>query len=222
MHPIAGQPMIAHLSRGAAAARPAATVVVIGPRMEAVARLVAPAESVVQDPPRGTGDAVRTARAGARRPPSAAGRRSTTSSCCSATRRCSRTETIVAAARGAAPQPRRRSLVAGMRPADPGAYGRLVLGARRRARAHRRGRRRRPRRAGDRARQWRHHGDRGAPRLATCSTRSATTTPKREFYLTDIVAIARRRGLACRVARIAGGGAARRQHPAPNWPRPRR
>ena len=61
MHPIAGQPMIAHLLQALEPLRPAATVVVIGPQMEGVARIVAPAETVVQDPPLGTGDAVRAA-----------------------------------------------------------------------------------------------------------------------------------------------------------------
>ena len=86
MHPVAGRPMIAHLLDALQPLTPAATVVVIGPRMEAVAGLVAPAESVVQDPPLGTGDAVRvglSALAGRR-----ARVRSTTSWCCSATRRC--------------------------------------------------------------------------------------------------------------------------------------
>ncbi len=61
MHPIAGRPMIAHLLDALHPLSPAATVVVVGPQMESVARIVAPAESVVQDPPLGTGDAVRTA-----------------------------------------------------------------------------------------------------------------------------------------------------------------
>jgi len=61
MHPIAGQPMIAHLLDTLRTLSPAATVVVIGPQMESVARIAAPAESVVQDPPLGTGDAVRAA-----------------------------------------------------------------------------------------------------------------------------------------------------------------
>jgi bifunctional UDP-N-acetylglucosamine pyrophosphorylase/glucosamine-1-phosphate N-acetyltransferase len=61
LHPIAGQPMIAHPLQVLAPLRPAATVVVIGPRMDDVARTVAPAETVTQDPPLGTGDAVRTA-----------------------------------------------------------------------------------------------------------------------------------------------------------------
>src|SRR5690348_10593586 len=61
MHPIAGRPMIAYPLEALSPLCPAATVVVIGPQMESVARLVAPAESVIQDPPLGTGDAVRTA-----------------------------------------------------------------------------------------------------------------------------------------------------------------
>jgi bifunctional UDP-N-acetylglucosamine pyrophosphorylase/glucosamine-1-phosphate N-acetyltransferase len=61
MHPIAGQPMIAHLLQALEPLRPAATVVVIGPQMDDVARTVAPAQTVVQDPPLGTGDAVRAA-----------------------------------------------------------------------------------------------------------------------------------------------------------------
>src|SRR5271166_5255626 len=61
MHPLAGQPMITHLLAALRPLRPAATVIVIGPRMDEVARIVDPAESVVQDPALGTGDAVRTA-----------------------------------------------------------------------------------------------------------------------------------------------------------------
>ena len=48
MHPIAGQPMIAHLLDALQPLTPAATVVVIGLQMDAVARAVAPAETVVQ------------------------------------------------------------------------------------------------------------------------------------------------------------------------------
>src|SRR5215472_8420969 len=61
MHPIAGQPMIAHLLQALEPSRPAATVAVIGPQMDDVARTVTPAQTVVQDLPLGTGDAVRTA-----------------------------------------------------------------------------------------------------------------------------------------------------------------
>ena len=61
MHQIAGRPMIAHLLEALRPLSPNATIVVIGPEMDTVARVVAPAESVVQNPPLGTGDAVRTA-----------------------------------------------------------------------------------------------------------------------------------------------------------------
>ena len=61
MHPVAGQPMIAHLLDALRPLMPAATVVVIGPRMDAVAKTVASAETAIQDPPLGTGDAVRVA-----------------------------------------------------------------------------------------------------------------------------------------------------------------
>jgi bifunctional UDP-N-acetylglucosamine pyrophosphorylase / glucosamine-1-phosphate N-acetyltransferase len=61
MHPVAGQPIIAYLLDALRPLTPAATVVVIGPRMDAVARVVVSAETVIQDPPLGTGDAVRVA-----------------------------------------------------------------------------------------------------------------------------------------------------------------
>src|ERR1700749_2161102 len=61
MHPIAGRPMIAYPLEALRPLSPAATLVVIGPRMEKLAELAAPAESVLQDPPLGTGDAMRTA-----------------------------------------------------------------------------------------------------------------------------------------------------------------
>ena len=46
MHPIAGQPMIAHLLQALEPLRPAATVVVKGPHMNYVVQPVAPAETV--------------------------------------------------------------------------------------------------------------------------------------------------------------------------------
>jgi bifunctional UDP-N-acetylglucosamine pyrophosphorylase/glucosamine-1-phosphate N-acetyltransferase len=59
MHPVAGRPMVRHVLAALEPLAPTATVVVIGSRMESVARLAEPAISVVQDPPLGTGDAVR-------------------------------------------------------------------------------------------------------------------------------------------------------------------
>ena len=62
MHPVAGRPMIAYPLDAVRALSPAATVVVVGRQMDDLARIVAPAaEAIVQDPPLGTGDAVRAA-----------------------------------------------------------------------------------------------------------------------------------------------------------------
>ena len=61
MHPVAGRPMIAYPLAAVRPLSPAATIVVIGLQMDDLARSVAPAETVVQDPPLGTGDAVRAA-----------------------------------------------------------------------------------------------------------------------------------------------------------------
>jgi bifunctional UDP-N-acetylglucosamine pyrophosphorylase/glucosamine-1-phosphate N-acetyltransferase len=124
MHPIAGQPMIAHLLQALRPLTPAATVVVIGAQMETVARTVAPAESVVQDPPLGTGDAVRTAMC------ALDGRLAPRGSIedilvLYGDTPLLRSETL---ARLLAEQERAPAavLLAGMRPADPGPYGRLI------------------------------------------------------------------------------------------------
>src|SRR5882757_96924 len=105
MHPIAGRPMIAYPLEALRPLSPAATLVVIGPRMESVAAIVAPAECVVQDPPLGTGDAVRTAMRAldGRLAPQGA------------------IEDVLVLY-GDTP-----FLASGMHPADPGPYGRFVL-----------------------------------------------------------------------------------------------
>jgi bifunctional UDP-N-acetylglucosamine pyrophosphorylase/glucosamine-1-phosphate N-acetyltransferase len=63
LHPVAGQPLVAHVLTAARSLQPAAIVVVIGHGGERVqAALAAPdMRFVVQDPPNGTGDAVRVA-----------------------------------------------------------------------------------------------------------------------------------------------------------------
>jgi bifunctional UDP-N-acetylglucosamine pyrophosphorylase / glucosamine-1-phosphate N-acetyltransferase len=63
LHPVAGVPMVRHVLDAVAAIQPSRTVVVVAPGMDAVAKAVAPAETAVQDPPRGTGHAVMAARA---------------------------------------------------------------------------------------------------------------------------------------------------------------
>src|SRR5215813_6998049 len=124
MHQIAGQPMIAYPLAALQPLSPAATVVVIGPQMEVVARRVAPAESVLQDPPLGTGDAVRTAlhALGCRLAPP--GPIEDVLVLYGDTPLL-RGETL---ARLLAEQKRAPAavLLAGMRPVDPGPYGRIV------------------------------------------------------------------------------------------------
>ncbi len=62
MHPLAGRPMIAHLMGTVNELGPDRVVVVLGPDMEDVARAVAPAQTVVQSDRLGTGHAVMRAR----------------------------------------------------------------------------------------------------------------------------------------------------------------
>jgi len=126
MHAIAGQPMIAHLLGALEPLTPAATVVVIGARMSDVARTVVPAECVVQDPPLGTGDAVRTALRVLQGRLAPQGEIDETLVLFGDTPLL-RTETL---SRLLAERRRASAaiLVSGMRPADPGPYGRLVLG----------------------------------------------------------------------------------------------
>src|SRR5271154_4243216 len=63
LHPLAGRPMIAHLMETLAGLKPAHTVVVIGPGMDAVAKATAPHKVVVQAEREGTGHAVLQAKA---------------------------------------------------------------------------------------------------------------------------------------------------------------
>ena len=63
LHELAGWPMIRHVTEALRPLNPAETVVVLGTGMEAVAQVVAPAKTATQAPPRGTGDAVRAAKA---------------------------------------------------------------------------------------------------------------------------------------------------------------
>ncbi|MEX2647418.1 MAG: bifunctional UDP-N-acetylglucosamine diphosphorylase/glucosamine-1-phosphate N-acetyltransferase GlmU [Alphaproteobacteria bacterium] len=62
MHAIAGRPMIQHLLETVRSLGPARVAVVIGPGMAEVADAVAPTPVAVQDPPLGTGHAVLAAR----------------------------------------------------------------------------------------------------------------------------------------------------------------
>jgi bifunctional UDP-N-acetylglucosamine pyrophosphorylase/glucosamine-1-phosphate N-acetyltransferase len=62
LHEVAGKPMIGHLLDALSGFGAERTIVVVSPGMEVVADYVAPATTVVQDPPLGTGHAVMAAR----------------------------------------------------------------------------------------------------------------------------------------------------------------
>jgi len=62
LHPIAGMPMIGHVLAACAALQPEKIVVVIGPGMPAIEQAVLPHRCAVQPKPLGTGDAVKAAR----------------------------------------------------------------------------------------------------------------------------------------------------------------
>jgi bifunctional UDP-N-acetylglucosamine pyrophosphorylase/glucosamine-1-phosphate N-acetyltransferase len=199
MHPIAGRPMIAYPLEALHPLSPAATLVVIGPQMEQVAAIVAPAESVVQDPPLGTGDAVRTAMR------VLDGRLAPQGSIEDVLVLYGDTPFLATETLSRLLAERRRSaaavLVSGMRPADPGPYGRFVLA---------------PDGALERIVEAADAGPAEqaiglvnggimvieACRLAAFLDSLDSDNAKREFYLTDIVAIARRKGLACRAVEL--------------------
>ena len=195
MHPIVGRPMIAYPLEALRPLSPAATLVVIGPRMESVAAIVAPAECVVQDPPLGTGDAVRTATR------ALDGRLAPRGSVEDVLVLYGDTPFLATETLSRLLTERRRSaaavLVSGMRPADPSPYGRFVLASD--------GGLERIVEAADAGPEEQAIGlvNGGimvieACRLAEFLDALDSDNAKREFYLTDIVTIARRKGLACR------------------------
>ncbi len=131
LHPVAGRPMIAHILSALEPLGPAACVAVIGPRMGEVARLVAPVETpsvetAVQDPPLGTGDAVRIGldALGDRLAPK--GEIAAVLVLCGDTPLL-RGETLAALLDEWRRKPA-AILLAGMRPPDSGPYGRLIAG----------------------------------------------------------------------------------------------
>jgi bifunctional UDP-N-acetylglucosamine pyrophosphorylase/glucosamine-1-phosphate N-acetyltransferase len=204
MHKIAGRPMILHLLAALEPLLPAAIVVVLAPGMEAVARAVAAhtenrARCVVQDPPRGTGDAVRAAR------PLLAPLLAPEGDVAEVLVLYGDTPLLESETLSRLLAERRRSgaavVAAGMRPADPGPYGRLVLasdgtleeivetadaGPQQRAIGLCNG--------GIMAVDARHLFD-----LVAALDRDNN---KGEFYLTGIVRLARRQGLLCRAVEL--------------------
>jgi bifunctional UDP-N-acetylglucosamine pyrophosphorylase / glucosamine-1-phosphate N-acetyltransferase len=199
MHPIAGRPMIAHLLDSLRRLSPAETIVVIGPQMDAVARLVAPADSVVQDPPLGTGDAVRT---GVR---PLDDRIAPQGDIDDVLVLYGDTPFLASETLSLLLTERRRTsaaiLVAGMRPADPGPYGRFVLAPD--------GSLERIVEAADASPDEQSIGlvNGGimvieARHVGELLDGLDRDNAKGEFYLTDIVRIARHKGLVCRTIEL--------------------
>jgi bifunctional UDP-N-acetylglucosamine pyrophosphorylase/glucosamine-1-phosphate N-acetyltransferase len=120
MHPLAGQPMIRHVLDAVGALSPERVVVVVGPGMESVSAAVAPAVTVIQERQQGTADAVRAAARALE------GFRGDVLVLYGDTPMVgAATLKAMVAARRAADDP--AVVVLGMRPADPGAYGRLIV-----------------------------------------------------------------------------------------------
>ena len=200
LHRVAGRPMILNLLDALRRLEPAATVVVLGPRMAEVARLVAPAESVVQEPPRGTGDAVAAAR------PALAGRLAPEGPVEDVLILFGDTPLVTAETMRRLLDERRRApaaalAAAAMRPADPDPYGRLVVGAD--------GALERIVEARDATPEERQIGLCNGGLMAVAARHLfdliaslGNDNAKREFYLTDIVGLARRRGLLCRAVEL--------------------
>ncbi|MFO0998154.1 MAG: bifunctional UDP-N-acetylglucosamine diphosphorylase/glucosamine-1-phosphate N-acetyltransferase GlmU [Alphaproteobacteria bacterium] len=193
MHPIAGRPMVLHVLATLSALKIDRSVVVVGPGMESVATAVAPSRVAVQEKQLGTGHAVMAAREALKgfagdvlvlygdTPLLSAG----------TLRR------VLAALRR---KPRPAVVVLGFEPADPGAYGRLVLardGSLDRIVEYR------DASAAERAIRLCNSGVMAVDgrRLFTLLGEINNRNAKREYYLTDIVARARARRLGCAVVR---------------------
>jgi bifunctional UDP-N-acetylglucosamine pyrophosphorylase / glucosamine-1-phosphate N-acetyltransferase len=195
MHQIAGQPMIAYLLDALRPLSPAATIVVIGSQMDSVSRVVTPAQTIVQDPPLGTGDAVRTAIGRLDR------RLAPEGGIAEVLVLYGDTPFLATETLSRLLAERRRTsaavLVSGMRPADPSPYGRFVLSPD--------GTLERIVEAADASPEELAIGlvNGGIMVIEARQLRGLVDAldrdnAKGELYLTDIVRIAHRQGLACR------------------------
>jgi bifunctional UDP-N-acetylglucosamine pyrophosphorylase/glucosamine-1-phosphate N-acetyltransferase len=188
LHPIAGVPLISHVLATVKSLKPAKLVVVIGPDGESVAKAVAPTATAIQHERLGTGDAVKAARSQLKGFAGDVLVIYGDSPFLSA-------ETLKKMVR------RRRSgktppavVVLGFKPADPARYGRLVLG----------------RDGGlERIVEWAEASEAerkigfcnsgvmviDGKRLSGFLDKLSNKNAKGEYYLTDLVGIARKQGL---------------------------
>jgi bifunctional UDP-N-acetylglucosamine pyrophosphorylase/glucosamine-1-phosphate N-acetyltransferase len=197
LHEIAGWPLIRHVTEALRPLDPAETIVVIGHGMAAVTRAVAPAKTAIQSPPRGTGDAVRAARAVLEKRLAKGDIADVVVLFGDAA--LLRPETIAALLAERHRMPAAAIAAAGFRPPDPSPYGRFVLDPD--------GTLARIVEARDATQEERKIGLCNGGIMAIDSrhlfdlvAQIGNDNAKREFYLTDIVGIARAAGLSCRVA----------------------
>jgi bifunctional UDP-N-acetylglucosamine pyrophosphorylase/glucosamine-1-phosphate N-acetyltransferase len=188
MHPLAGRPMVSHLLDTVSGLAPDRMVVVVGPDMEVVGKAVAPHPTVVQSDRLGTGHAVAQARA------ALGDFDGDVLVLYGDTPLITRTtlERMLAERRGRlAPA----VVVLGFKPEDPGHYGRLVVGAEG-LKAIVEYRDATPE---QRANRLCNSGVMAIDgnRLWGLIDRVDNKNSKGEYYLTDIVALARADGAAC-------------------------
>lgn len=200
LHPVAGRPMIAHVMDRLRDLAPERMAVVIGPDMAEVARAVRPAATVVQDRPLGTAHAAACARE------AMAGFRGDVLIVFGDTPLLSTAtlEAALAARRGGG-APAVAAL--GFTPADPAGYGRMVLGRDGSLEAIVEDRDASP---GQRAIGLCNAGVMAVAGehlfgLLAAVEATGAANAAGEYYLTDIVAAARARGLACAAVEAADG-----------------
>ena len=191
LHPLAGRPMIAHLLASVEALAPERVVVVLAPDMDSVAAAVAPARTVVQREQLGTAHAVLAAR------DALAGFGGDVLILFGDSPLIA-TDTLRAmiAARRAEPEP--TAVVLGMRPDDPGAYGRLIVGRDGALERIVESRDAAPEESAVRLCNGGVMAIDGA-RLFDLLDRVGCNNAKNEYYLTDIVSLTRADGLRCTV-----------------------
>ncbi|MBV9859485.1 MAG: bifunctional UDP-N-acetylglucosamine diphosphorylase/glucosamine-1-phosphate N-acetyltransferase GlmU [Alphaproteobacteria bacterium] len=200
LHEIAGRPMLRLLIEALQPLAPAETILVLGNGMETLAALAGTARIVVQDPPRGTGDAVRLTRAALVERLAPYGPVEDVLVLFGDTPLL-RTETLRRLLDERRREPAAAVAVSGMRPADPGPYGRILQNA-----------------AGElEAIVEAKDADPAQAAIPLCNggimaidgrylfelvEAVRANNVQGEFYLTDIVKMARDLGLACRVVEM--------------------
>ena len=190
LHPLAGRPMIAHVLDCVLPLDPIATVVVVGPGMDSVTEAVAPLPTVTQNEQLGTGDAVKAAEKALK------GVSARTIIILYGDTPLIKSETLLAmlAARAEGAE----LVVLGFTPDNPGAYGRLKL--------NKEGALESIVEAGEASAEEREIRLCNSGVMAVDAAclfgllgRVRNDNAKGEYYLTDIVGLARADGLGCAV-----------------------